>query len=171
MDAAAEKAFRSFAAARLPALLRFAHLLTGNPTAAEDLVQSALTRTALSWSRVRRHDNPEAYVRQTMLNLQRNVWRGRPWRVAPTAEPPETIDSHCAEDEYDDRDLMWRALGTLPPRQRAVLVLRYYSDLSEAEIADALGCSRGTVKSQAAKALAKLRVLTAFTDSDQEVRP
>lgn len=171
MEPAAERGFRDFAAARLPALLRFAHLLTGNPTAAEDLVQDALTRTALSWSRIRRQDNPEGYVRRTMVNLRANHWRGRPWRESPTAEVPEVADPRSAEAAYDDRDRMWRALATLPPRQRAVLVLRYYSELSEAEIAETLGCSRGTVKSQAAKALEKLRLLTEFTDSDQEVRP
>ncbi len=171
MDPAEERAFRSFAAARLPALLRFAHLLTGNPMAAEDLVQNALTRTALSWSRIRRQDNPEGYVRRTMVNLQANYWRGRPWREALTADPPESPNARSMEAEYDDRDRMWRALSTLPPRQRAVLVLRYYSELSEAEIAETLRCSRGTVKSQAAKALAKLRLLTDFTESDQEVRP
>lgn len=171
MDAAAERAFRGFASARLPALLRFAHLLTGDPTAAEDLVQSALARTALSWSRVRRQDDPEGYVRRTMLNLQSNVRRGRLWRESPTADLPDVREPLSPEDEYDDRDRMWQALATLPPRQRAVLVLRYYSELSEAEIAETLGCSRGTVKSQAAKALAKLRLLTDFTGSDQEVRP
>lgn len=171
MDPSAERAFRDFAAARLPALLRFGHLLTGNPTSAEDLVQSALVRTAASWSRVRRQDDPEGYVRRTMVNLQINVWRARPWREALTADPPESPNARSMEAEYDDRDRMWRALATLPPRQRAVLVLRYYSDLSESEIAETLGCSRGTVKSQAAKALAKLRLLTAFTSSDQEVRP
>lgn len=171
MDPPGERAFRSFAAARLPALLRFGHLLTGDPSSAEDLVQSALARTALAWARVRRQDDPEGYVRRTMLNLQSNVRRGRPWRESPTADPPEVVEPRSPQEEYDDRDRMWQALATLPPRQRAVLVLRYYSDLSEAEIAETLGCSRGTVKSQAAKALAKLRLLTALTDSDQEVRP
>lgn len=171
MDAAAERAFRDFVAARLPALQRFAHLLTGDRTTAEDLVQNALTRTALSWSRIRRQDDPEGYVRRTMVNLQVNVWRRRLWRESSSAEVPELPVTRSAEAEYDDRDRMWRALATLPRGQRAVLVLRYYSELSEGEIADTLGCSRGTVKSQAAKALAKLRELTAFTDSDQEVRP
>jgi RNA polymerase sigma-70 factor (sigma-E family) len=171
VDPAAERAFRGFAAARLPALLRFGHLLTGDPRSAEDLVQSALARTALSWPRVRRQDDPEGYVRRTMLNLQANVRRGRPWREAPTADPPDVVEPRSAQDDYDDRDRMWQALATLPPRQRAVLVLRYYSELSEAEIAETLGCSPGTVKSQAAKALAKLRLLTDFTGSDQEVRP
>lgn len=171
MDPAAERAFRDFAAARLPALLRFGHVLTGNPAAAEDLVQSALVRTVASWSRVRRRDDPEGYVRRTMVNLQTNVWRARPWREGLTADLPELANARSMESEYDDRDRMWRALATLPPRQRAVLVLRYYSELSEAEIAETLGCSKGTVKSQAAKALAKLRLLTAFAGSDQEVRP
>jgi len=157
VNAEDEQAFRDFAAARLPSLLRFAHLLTADRATAEDVVQTALARTALAWHRIERRDDPTAYVRKAIATTAANHWRRKPWRERPVAELPDraaAVDPHAA---YDDRDAMWRALATLPPRQRAVLVLRYYSGLSEAEIADELGCSRGTVKSQASKALARLR--------------
>ena len=157
MNAEDERAFREFAAARLPSLLRFAHLLTADAATAEDVVQIALARTALAWHRIERRDDPTAYVRKAIATTAANHWRRKPWRERPVAEIPDRpadADPHAA---YDDRDAMWRALSALPPRQRAVLVLRYYSGLSEAEIAEELGCSRGTVKSQASKALARLR--------------
>ncbi|MFI0451654.1 SigE family RNA polymerase sigma factor [Actinomadura sp. 6N118] len=147
--------FRDWAGARLPALLRYAHLLTGDPHRAEDVVQTALTRTLLAWSRVHRKDDPEGYVRRTILRLVINDQR-RSWREHLTASPPEPPPPRPAEPE--ERWAMRAALATLPPRQRAVLVLRYYEDMSEVQIAEALGCSPGTVKSQASKALAKLRV-------------
>lgn len=149
----ADPAFDAFVRARTPALLRFAHALTGDPHTAADLVQDALVRTGIRWSRLDRQGNPEAYVRRAILNGRTSRWRKlrRETLVdslpepAPAAPPP-------ARDEQ-----LWQLLATLPPRQRAVLVLRYYEDQSEAQIAAALGCSPGTVKSQASKALAKLR--------------
>ncbi|HTC68489.1 MAG TPA: SigE family RNA polymerase sigma factor [Acidothermaceae bacterium] len=157
MNRADEDDFRSFVASRSAALLWFAHLLTGDRGAAEDIVQTALAKTALGWSRVRRKDNPEAYVRRAIVNTHLNALRRRPWREQPQEHLPEDVDSRHREHELDDREAMWQALSGLPPRQRAVLVLRYYEDLSEADIADVLGCSRGTVKSQAAKGLQHLR--------------
>ena len=157
MNAEDERAFREFAAARLPSLLRFAHLLTSDAATAEDVVQTALARTALAWHRIERRDDPTAYVRKAIATTAANHWRRKPWRERPVAELPDRAVDVDAEAAYDDRDAMWRALATLPPKQRAVLVLRYYSGLSEAEIAEELGCSRGTVKSQASKALARLR--------------
>ncbi|WP_131738488.1 SigE family RNA polymerase sigma factor [Actinomadura roseirufa] len=145
--------FREWATARLPALLRYAHVLTGDRHQAEDVVQTAMARTLTVWPRVQRKDNPEAYVRQAIVRLvingRRGAWRERLTGVVPepAAEPPGP----------EDRLAMWAALAELPPRQRAVVVLRYYEDLSEARIAEVLGCSPGTVKSQAAKALARLR--------------
>jgi RNA polymerase sigma-70 factor (sigma-E family) len=145
--------FRDWAGARLPALLRYAHLLTGDPHQAEDIVQTALARTLASWPRIRRKDNPESYVRQAItrlvINSRRSAWRERLTDSPP--EPPPNVDYP------EERWVMWSALATLPPKQRAVVVLRYYEDLSEAQIAEALNCSPGTVKSQASKALAKLR--------------
>jgi RNA polymerase sigma-70 factor (sigma-E family) len=157
MNRADEADFRAFVAARSGALLSFAHLLTGDRHTAEDVVQTALAATALSWQRVRRRDHPEGYVRRAIVNTHLNAQRRRLWRERATAEVPEAADPQPVEAGVDERDAMWRALATLPPRQRAVLVLRYYEDLSEADISDILGCSRGTVKSQASKALEHLR--------------
>ncbi|MFL6239688.1 MAG: SigE family RNA polymerase sigma factor [Actinomycetes bacterium] len=148
--------FREFVAARSPALLRTAWMLTGDAQLAEDLLQTALARTWPHWSRLR-DGHPEMYVRKAMTNAQHASWRRR-WRgEIPTGELPDTP----AGDSYayaDDRDALSRALRLLPLRQRHVVVLRYYDDLSEADVATLLGCSVGTVKSQAAKGLAKLRL-------------
>jgi RNA polymerase sigma-70 factor (sigma-E family) len=152
MDDAARAAFDGFVRARHPALLRYGHLLTGDPHSAADLVQDALERTGLAWSRVRQ-DDPEGYVRRVMVNRHISVWR-RVRRERLVAEAPES--AYAASAPHVE-DAMWVALGSLARRQRAVLVLRYYEDLSEAEIARVLGCAPGTVKSQAAKGLASLR--------------
>jgi RNA polymerase sigma-70 factor (sigma-E family) len=162
--------FDDFVAARAGTLLSYAHLLTGQRASAEDLVQSALVRTLSSWSRVRNKGNPEGYVRRTMARLQINTWRGRGRH--PEVLVPVLLDTDpdgapgVRPGDYDERDAMWAALATLPARQRAVLVLRYYEDLSEADIADVLGCSRGTVKSQASKGLQRLRLALADTPAD-----
>ena len=144
--------FDAFVRARMPALLRFAHALTGDPHTAADLVQDALVRTGIRWSRLERLGDPEAYVRRAILNGRVSRWRKlhRERLVDAVPERP------AAEPRGHDDDL-WRLLATLPERQRAVLVLRYYEDMSEEQIAATLGCARGTVKSQASKALAKLR--------------
>jgi RNA polymerase sigma-70 factor (sigma-E family) len=144
-------AFDDFAQARMRALLRFAHVLTGDRDRAADLVQDALERTLLAWPRVQSKGDPEGYVRRAIVNRQISVWRRRR-RERLVAEPPES----AYDDSRHDREL-WDALGTLPPRQRAVLVLRYYEDLTEADAAAVLGCSVGTVKSQASRGLARLR--------------
>lgn len=148
--------FASYMAARQPALLRTAYLLTGNRADAEDLVQTALAKLYLSWHRVQRRDSVDAYVRRIMVNENASLWR-RPFkrRETPTDELPEQAG---AAPEYDDRSqLLWSFVQTLPRKQRAVVVLRYYEELSEAEVADVLGISVGTVKSQASRALAGLR--------------
>lgn len=152
-----DEPFRSFVLARRDALLSHAHLLTGSREAAEDVLQTALVRTALAWPRVRNQADPEGYVRVVISRTAASAWRRRRWRERPTAEPPDRPDGTDPTREVDERDAMWRALAVLPPRQRAVLVLRYYEGLSEAEIATVLGCARGTVKSQAAKGLDRLR--------------
>jgi RNA polymerase sigma-70 factor (sigma-E family) len=148
--------FADFVAQRLSPLYRYAVVLTSSSQDAEDLVQEALTRTALAWRRVRAQD-PERYVRTTMVRIMANRWR-RPRREYPVADVPD----RGAEDErlnrLDESAGLTLALANLPPRMRAVLVLRYVDRMTEAEIADVLGCSRGTVKSQASRALAKLRV-------------
>ena len=146
--------FESFAAAALPGLLRFGHVLTGDPLRAEELVQQALVSTWGRWRRIE-HDQPHAYVRRAMVNLHTSWWR-RSRRETPL---PDGWDRAAAEGaDLGERDRTVAALRLLPPRQRAVVVLRYYEDLSEADIAAVLGCSPGTVKSQSSRALRTLRV-------------
>jgi RNA polymerase sigma-70 factor (sigma-E family) len=152
MDAEEREAFDAFARGRMRELLRFAHVLTGDPHRAADLVQDALERTLLSWHRVERKDDPEAYVRRAIVNRHISVWR-RTRRERLVAETPEG----AYDDQRGRDDELWAALAALPPRQRAVIVLRFYEDLTEADTAAALGCSVGTVKSQAHKALTRLR--------------
>ena len=152
----ADTDFREFVAARQRALLRGAWLLTGDWASAEDLVQTALVRSWPHWRRLPDHDAAEAYVRRVMLNTFSSWWRRR-WRgETPTAELPERPAADAFGDS-DVRDALVGAVRLLPRRQRAVVVLRYFDDLTEAQAAEALGCSVGTVKSQTAKALATLR--------------
>jgi RNA polymerase sigma-70 factor (sigma-E family) len=150
-----DESFESFMAAALPALLRFGHVLTGDPHRAEELVQAALVKTYQRWARVDRA-TPQAYVRSAMVNTHTSWWR-RGRREGSLPPGFDVASAASAVRDYDDRDLALRALQTLPSRQRAVLVLRYYEDLSEADIAATLGCSTGTVKSQASRALRTLR--------------
>lgn len=157
-----DAAFVSYVAARQGALLRTAILLTGDRHVAEDLLQTALARLYLSWGSVRRTDAMDAYVRRVMVNQLTSWWR-RAWRrrEISVGEVPERLDTrHVVQDAAEDvtqRDAMWRALQELPPGQRAAVVLRYYEDLSEAQTAEVLGCSVGTVKSQLHRALIRLR--------------
>ena len=156
-----EDEFTEFVATALPGLLRFGHVLTGNAATAEDLVQTALGRSLRAW-RLRRIEDPRAFVRKVMVNSYASWHRrhgGREWAVAEVAgRAAMTEDPAC---QVDDRDAVWRALRELPPRQRAVIVLRYYEDLTEAEIAAVMGVSTGTVKSQAARALRRLGTVLA----------
>ncbi len=156
---AEREAFDAFVRARLPELLRFGRSLTGSAEAGADLVQDALERTLLSWSRLNSRDEPEGYVRRIMVNRNISIWRkfGRERSTDPL-DLVDRPDAATHQDRHFDDDL-WRAIRQLPTKQRAVIALRYYEDLSEADIAQALGCSVGTVKSQASKALAKLRAL------------
>jgi RNA polymerase sigma-70 factor (sigma-E family) len=146
-------AFDAFVRARLPHLLRFGRALTGSTEAGADLVQDALERTILAWGRLDSRQDPEGYVRRIMVNRNISIWRkfGREY-------PTDRVFDAGDDDHHFDSDL-WEALRALPPRQRAVIALRYYEDQSEADIARILGCSVGTVKSQASKALAKLRMI------------
>jgi RNA polymerase sigma-70 factor (sigma-E family) len=152
----ADGEFDDFMRGRYAALVRAASLLTGDRATGEDLVQTALTKTAMRWDRLRDKGAAEAYTRTTMVRLagrwSRRLWRGE----VPTAELPDT----AAPDRtarVDALDALGRALGALPHQQRAVLVLRYYEQLSETETAAVLGCSVGTVKSRASRGLAALR--------------
>jgi RNA polymerase sigma-70 factor (sigma-E family) len=148
--------FREFVATRSGALVRSAWLLTGDSAEAEDLVQTALAKTWSRWSRIVRQDAPEAYVRRVMLSTFL-TWTRRRWRgEVPFAMLPERADPHDVFAVADLRSSVQAALRELPPRQRAVIVLRFFDDLTEAQTAQALSCSVGTVKSQCAKALARL---------------
>ena len=148
-----DETFEQFMAAALPGLLRFGHVLTGDRHRAEELVQSSLVKTYRRWGSLR-HDQPTAYVRKAMVNTYTSWWRS----ARHEALLPAGFDAADRDgSRYEERDAALRALATLPPRQRAVLVLRYYLDMSEAEIADTLGCSTGTVKSSASRGLRALR--------------
>ncbi|TKK86952.1 SigE family RNA polymerase sigma factor [Herbidospora galbida] len=147
--------FERYVEQRSARLLRMAYLLCRDWATAEDLTQTALAKAWLAWRRV--GDNPDAYVYRILVNTHNSWWR-RMWRrEVPTGELPDLTDPGV-EDTLDDRDVLRAALATLPPKMRAVLVLRYFEDLSDAEIAAILGCSEVTVRSQASRALAKLRV-------------
>ncbi|WP_433294653.1 SigE family RNA polymerase sigma factor [Actinoplanes sp. CA-030573] len=155
----ADEEFDLFVRARTHALLRSAYLLTGDQQLAEDLVQSALTRTHQSWKRLHDTGNAESYARRTMYHLQVSWWR-RP-RVAESM-PGQMPDRATGDDHARAVSLrlaLRAALLRLTPRQRAVLVLRFFEDRTEPEIADVLGVSVGTVKSQTSKALARLRAI------------
>lgn len=148
---------REFVRARHQHLLRRAFLLTGNRSAAEDLVQDALARCCVAWRR-RRVENPDAYVLRVMINLQAKRWRRRRFvEQFSDVLVEESVADGAAERAEQDR--MWRLLLDAPPRQRAVLILRYYEGLAEVEIANALGISIGTVRSQNSRGLARLRAV------------
>lgn len=137
-------------------LLRKAYLLTGERFAAEDLVQSALITTYLHWSSLRDRHAAEAYARKVLVNTYARSW-SRKWRgEMPTENPPEAFESD-AFAASDERDHLRRALATLSKRQRAVVVLRHYLDMSEADVSEMLGMATGTVKSTNARALKLLR--------------
>lgn len=156
MDAADERVFAEYVAARSPALLRTAYLLVGQRADAEDLLQASLAKTYLAWGRIREPAAADAYVRRVMVNTRTSWWRRRRVDEYPSDSLPETV-ADDATGASDLHDALWSALETLPRRQRAVLVLRYWCDLSEAQTADELGISPGTVKSTASRALASLR--------------
>ncbi len=149
--------FTAYLRARQSALLRTAYLVTGDRETAQDVLQTALAKLYLSWDKVRDRDSVDAYVRRIVVNENSSLWR-KPWKkrehaaeVVPEARPHE--------DRYDDgtADAVWEVVSTLPRRARAVVVLRYYEQLSEAETAEVLGITVGTVKSQCSRAIASLR--------------
>ncbi|MFC6285740.1 SigE family RNA polymerase sigma factor [Nocardioides sp. GCM10027113] len=146
--------FEEFVAARRGALLRSAYLLTGNHDDAEDLVQVALVKAVPHWARIA--DNPEPYVRRILARESITRWRRRRWREVSTDAVPDTAGQPADADAVHD---LRAALARLAPRQRAVVVLRYYEDLTERQTAEVLGISVGTVKSQSRDALTRLRGL------------
>jgi RNA polymerase sigma-70 factor (sigma-E family) len=156
-SAARDAEFTEYLAVRQPALMRTAYLLTGDRHQAEDVLQTSLAKLYLAWDKVNDRNAVDAYVRRIMVNENNSLWR-RGWkkREYATDELPEG-DPHS--DAYDDgtSDELWQVVQSLPPKARAVVVLRYYEQMSEAETADALGISIGTVKSQCSRALSALR--------------
>ena len=164
MVAPDQAGFEEFVAARRPALLRTAYLLTGSHADAEDLVQNALIRTVPHWKRIA--DRPEPYVRQVLARESVSRWRRRRWRETSTGTLPERP---LAGPDVDGRLALRGALASLAPRQRAVIVLRYYEDLTEKDTASVLGIAVGTVKSQARDGLARLRELLPDLELDAPV--
>src|SRR5262249_128661 len=156
--------FEEFAMARLPSLLRYAVVLIGDRDLAQDIVQEVLARAHVRWRRIHESESPEAYVRRMVLNEYLS-WR-RTWAVrhvhAVGARLVELDDARGGVGDHAqgivDTDELWRRLATLGPKQRAVLVLRYYEEMQDEAIADLLGCSPATVRSQASKALKTLRL-------------
>jgi RNA polymerase sigma-70 factor (sigma-E family) len=157
-----EQGFTEWAAGRQRQLLRSAYLLTGDQHLAEDLVQSALARTHRSWNRLHQSSNAEAYTRRTMYHLQVSWWRRRKVAESMPGDMPEPRGGDSGPDHAHQTTLritLRAALQKLSAKQRAVLVLRFFEDRTEAEAADLLGVTVGTVKSQTSKALAKLRAV------------
>ncbi|HVW40415.1 MAG TPA: SigE family RNA polymerase sigma factor [Amycolatopsis sp.] len=147
--------FEEFVRASLPGLLRYGHALTGNPHDAADLVQTVLEKIGSRWTHVQRKTgDPLAYTRRSMANAHVSRWR-RLRRESLVADVPDART--VSQPDPFEHEPLWQALRELPPRQRAVIVLRYYEGLSELEIARSLGISAGTVKSQASKAIASMR--------------
>jgi RNA polymerase sigma-70 factor (sigma-E family) len=154
-----EASFREFVSSRIGRLSRVAFLLTGEHHAAEDLVQVTLIKVARHWRRVTRGGNPDAYVRRALYHEHVSSWRSRRHREVLAADPPERQAGRSESVDAVRRIVLRDALARLAPGQRAVIVLRYFEDLSEADTADALGCTVGSVKSQAHHALARLRAV------------
>lgn len=152
-----EAEFQAFTRTRWAHLVRTAYLLTGDWHHAEDLTQTALAKAYRSWRRVSRADSPDAYVRRMLVSCNSDRFRKRRVAERLTGALPEVAAPGDTAGQVDQRRTLLDALATLPTRQRAVVVLRYWDDRTEAEVAQAMGCSLGTVKSQAAKGLAKLR--------------
>ncbi|MFF4256453.1 SigE family RNA polymerase sigma factor [Streptomyces sp. NPDC001663] len=152
--------FASYVRARQPVLLRTARSLTANPSDAEDLLQTALTKTYVAWERIEDHRALDGYVRRALLNTRTSQWRKRKVDEFVCEELPEPEPVPGRDDPAEQQalhDAMWRAIQKLPARQRAMVVLRYYEDLSEVQTAEVLGVSVGTVKSAVSRALGKLR--------------
>jgi RNA polymerase sigma-70 factor (sigma-E family) len=167
--------FEEFALARLPALLRYAMLLTDDRELARDLVQEVLARALVRWRRIGKLEEPYGYVRKMVTNEYLSLLRRR--RVHTVALTYEALDGPGAPATAEvapgrpDESELWQRLSTLPRKQRAVIVLRYYEDLTDQEIADVLGCGASTVRSYASRALATLRVeLARPTMSEGRVR-
>ncbi len=149
--------FRDYVQARSRSLLRTAYLLTGNLADAEDLVQSALAKTFLAWDRIEDRGALDGYVRRAMVNTHISWWRRRRVEEFPTDEiPDQAVVDHSVNSDLQES--LRRAVDRLPQRMRAAIMLRFYDDMTEAEVAEVLGVSLGTVKSTVSRAVAKLRI-------------
>ncbi|MEV6925639.1 SigE family RNA polymerase sigma factor [Dactylosporangium sp. NPDC051485] len=149
--------FHEYVYARGPALMRLACLLTGDPHRAEDLLQEVLVSAYAKWHRISTAERPDVYVRRMLVNANISWWRRLTNREVAVDTVPDRGGGGDHEQAVADRDAMWRLVSTLPPKQRAVLVLRYYEDLSDAAIAEILSCSTVTVRTHAMRGLATLR--------------
>lgn len=149
--------FEEYAFVRSPALMRLARLLTGDEHRAEDLVQDVLARAFARWGRIARTAQPDLYVRRMLVNAHHSWWRRRSSRETSVATVTERANAGDEATEVAERDALWRLVRALPPRQRTVIVLRYYEDLDDLTIAEILGCSTGTVRTHAKRALTALR--------------
>ncbi|TIC86619.1 SigE family RNA polymerase sigma factor [Nocardioides sp. GY 10127] len=151
----ARAGFDDWVSARRPALLRTAYLLTGDPHDAEDLVQTALIKVVPRWHRIA--EDPEPYVRTVLSRESVSRWRRRRWREVHTDRVPDDLASAQHDRDVTDREVLRQALGELSPRQRTIVVLRYFDGLTEAETAHVLGLGLGTVKKHGREAMARLR--------------
>jgi RNA polymerase sigma-70 factor (sigma-E family) len=152
-------AFAEFVSARSSALFRSAYLMTGDHGLAEDLLQEALTKTYVAWPRLRDVNKAEAYTRKAITTTAISWWRRKSWQAEKPRDDVPELSAASDQDGFVDRDWMWQQLQSLPPRQKAAIVLRFYEDLTEAQTAEAMGTSIGTVKSQVSDALKRLRAL------------
>lgn len=164
VSADGDESFRRFVVDRRRSLLRSAFLLTGDRGHAEDLVQTALLKTYRHWDRVVGRGDPGAYVHRVLVTTSTSWWR----RLASSEQVIESVPDRAADPEWERDDELVRAIRSLPPRMRAVVVLRFYEDLSESRTAEVLGCSIGTVKTQASRAMARLRELLSPAPLERE---
>ena len=167
MNASDRTQFEEFMASRWAGLVRLAFGLTGDRWLAEDLAQTALASAYAAWWRVSRADDPDAYVRRILINAAKSRFRRHRVSEQP-GEPADLPDPAVADPaaEVGERSALMTALAGLPPRQRAVVVLRYWEDMTDAQVGALLGCSAGTVRSQAARGLAKLRASERLAEQD-----
>jgi len=167
VDARERTQFEEFAASRWPGLVRLAFGLTGDRWLAEDLAQTTLASAYAAWWRVRRADDPDAYLRRILINASKR--RFRRGRISERPSDPDALPDTAVADpaaEIGERSALLAALAGLPPRQRAIVLLRYWEDMTDAQVGVLLGCSASTVRSQATRALAKLRASGELADTD-----
>jgi RNA polymerase sigma-70 factor (sigma-E family) len=166
VDASADEEFSEFMHGRWAQLVRLGYALTGDLQTAEDLAQTAFARAYSAWPRVRKADDPDAYVRAIVVNANRSRFRKQRVSELLTDSPPESLAPGEAGGQRDDRAVLIQALMRLSYGQRAAVVLRYWLDMSETQAAAVLGCSVGTVKSQAARGVAKLRATAELVEGE-----